>query len=74
MLRILLNESLSSDAFEGKPSKKAFRKPQHHTFIQSIRLTSPSWREIASPGQTWIELCGVTVDVFLPLPLHFTSL
>lgn len=46
MFRILLNESLSSDAFE------AFRELQHHTFVQSIRLTSPSWREIASTGQT----------------------
>ena len=52
MLRIPLNEPLSSDAFEGAQSKKAFREAQHHTFIQSIRLTSPSWREIASTGQT----------------------
>lgn len=52
MFRILLNESLSSDAFEGARSERAFRELQHHTFVQSIRLTSPSWREIASTGQT----------------------
>jgi len=52
MLRILLEELLSSDAFEGMPSEIAFREPQHHMFSRSIRLTSPSWREIALTGQT----------------------
>lgn len=70
MSRILLDESLSSDAFDGTHSKKAFREPQLHTLVQSIRLTSLSWREIASTGQTPIELRDVTLDVPLPLPLH----
>lgn len=56
MSRILLDESLSSDAFDGAHSKKAFREPQLHTPVRSIRLTSLSWREIASTGQTPIEL------------------
>lgn len=68
MSRILLDESLSSDAFDGTHSKKAFREPQLHTLVRSIRLTSLSWREIASTGQTPIELRDVTVP--LPLPLH----
>lgn len=72
MSRILLDESLSSDAFDGTHSKKAFREPQLHTLVQSIRLTSLSWREIASTGQTQIELRDVTVDVPLPLPLHLS--
>ena len=58
----------------GRPKKKAFSEPQHHTLIQSIRLTSPSWREIAPTGQTYIELCGVTVDVSLLLHPYFTPL
>lgn len=61
--------------------RKPFGGAQHHTFIQSIRLTSPSRGEIAL---TWTNLDGArrsNVGLMfrchrLPLlssPLHFTS-
>lgn len=73
MLRSLLNESLSSDAFEGTPSKKAFQDPHRTSHVHPInRLTPPSWRDTASTGQMWIEICDV-MDVFRTVPLHVSA-
>lgn len=82
MFRILLNESLSSDAFEGAHSKKAFRELQHHTFtINKVNLAKPEknrsdWSNLdrasrsngvrISATVSPLHLCVGPVEMFCP--------
>lgn len=78
MLRILLNESLSSDAFEGAPSKKAFwRSTTSHVHpINKVNLTEPGRNCFDLDKLGWSPAEQRRADVSLPpppSPLLFTS-
>lgn len=64
---------LELSLFQTMPLKpRTFSGVQHHTFVQSMRLTSRILKEISSTGQTKIETSGLALSLLLPL--HFASL